>query len=126
MHKLPITIITATITNGVNTEQQLFPIDHITQKDIYYSFVLRFRSRTNTAWTRLYGCDGRNKQEGIRIMQFTFVLGILIPLAFLTVLNSHQISAQNSTTFVPYRNSSLGFSIEHPRDWPLVNETLSG
>ena len=36
----------------------------------------------------------------------------------------HQTDAQNSTDYMTYRNPSLGFSIEHPPDWP-ANETFS-
>lgn len=37
-----------------------------------------------------------------------------------------QIKAQNSTSFINYQNPTLGFSIQYPKDWPLVNETLPG
>jgi hypothetical protein len=48
-------------------------------------------------------------------------------LSLLAILSSHQSHAQNSTMFVTYQNSTLGFSIEHPLDWlpwPSENQVL--
>lgn len=56
---------------------------------------------------------------------FGLFIALVISFALLVITGIHQISAQNSTAFITYQNSSLGFSIQHPINWPVVNETLS-